>query len=131
MKMDRTASIIRENNYDFNGVHNAVIYRIWNKNSGKSYIGKTTQAFTLRWYQHVFQSKGTKFHEELRNSKLSDWAFEVVEEFDFKCGHCESESAKILSEREQYWIEKYNAVKDGLNTATANKFAKADNLFGV
>lgn len=29
----------------------------------------------------------------------------------------------------KYWIEKYNAVKDGLNTATANKFAKADNLF--
>lgn len=26
-------------------------------------------------------------------------------------------------------IGKYNAAKDGLNTAAANKFAKADNLF--
>lgn len=44
-------------NYDYNGVHKAVIYKITNKITKKCYIGKTTQAFTLRWYQHFFSRR--------------------------------------------------------------------------
>jgi len=109
--------------FDFNGIHNAVIYRIWHKETEQSYIGKTTQAFTLRWYQHFYQAKNTKFHEAIQTSRLVDWCFEIVESFGFTGKDIVrgdgNDYGKLLADREQYWIEHYKALTLGLNSVKA------------
>lgn len=107
------------------GLHRAVIYKITNKINNKCYIGKTTQPFTLRWYQHFFQAGGTKFHEEIRVTKKEDWCFEIVETLNFTGKDINTFDThgygKLLSKREQYYINKFNSISDGYNTATSNK----------
>jgi len=88
------------------------IYKITNKITDQCYIGQTTQAFTLRWYQHFFQSGDNKFHTAIRESKISDWTFEIIEEL-------KTNDKKYLTEREQYWIDKYDSVDNGYNSVIA------------
>lgn len=94
-----------------------VIYKITNKATGKSYVGKTTQIFTFRWYQHFFCSTGTKFHEEIKNTQLTDWKFEILEQIDLPIqikdmGTCN----KFILERERKWINELNTIKEGYNS---------------
>lgn len=116
--------------YDSTGIHNACIYRIFNKKTGKSYIGQTTQAFTFRWYQHFFHAKNTKFHKEIQSTPLPDWTFEVLEQFEnikIQKFHLDikyketMDNIKILNDREQYWINYYDSINNGYNTAIAKK----------
>lgn len=116
-------SEIRHSEYlesrEMNGTHIPVIYKITNKNTGKCYIGKTTQPFTLRWYQHFYHQKGTKFHEEICKSNLSDWVFEIQEIIEFSeelSGKLRNERDKFIFERERFWINHYNSVEDGYNS---------------
>lgn len=92
---------------DETGIHTPVIYKITHIESGKCYIGQTTQAFTLRWYQHFYQKKETKFHQKLRDTKIIDWRFEVIEIVKEK---------SLLSNREQFYINKFDSVKNGYNS---------------
>lgn len=95
-----------------------VIYKITNKVTGKCYIGQTTQVFTLRWYQHFFQSTNTKFHKEIKNYSASDWSFEIIECIDKKLLNIESsdEMKRHLNERESYYIGLYDSIANGYNT---------------
>lgn len=116
---DQAKAIQKESiNYS---THPAVIYKITNKNNGKSYIGKTTQSFTLRWYQHFFQSSNTKFHQEIKQTKYSDWIFEILETFGFNGSDIDFNDSKgynkLLTEREKYYIDKYDSINNGYNTA--------------
>lgn len=77
-----------------------VIYRITNKETGKCYIGRTRQPVTLRWWQHVFQSGESQFHQEIKGSPLTAWFFEVIEVV----------APDLLAEREQYWIDHYGSL---------------------
>jgi len=100
------------------GIHNPVIYRINNKITGMSYIGKTRQAFTFRWYQHFFQfKKDTKFYTAIEKSNVTDWIFEVVE--TIVCPEIlktyEDVDTYIL-ERETFWINHYDSVRKGYNS---------------
>lgn len=102
-------------------VHRPSIYKITNQITGKSYIGQTTQCFTLRWYQHFFQSGENKFHLAIKSSKPSDWTFEVLEIIfleDYK---------NFLNEREQFWIDHYDTLNSGYNSVKSAK-AKASEL---
>jgi hypothetical protein len=103
------------------GIHLPVIYKITNKSTKKCYIGKTTQAFTFRWYQHFYQSKkkNTKFSNAIINSKLEDWIFEVVETLS------NDMSEDDIKKREQYWINKENSVTNGYNSINAKTIEKA------
>jgi hypothetical protein len=103
-----------KNNLD--GIHSPVVYKITNKITGKCYIGKTTQAFTLRWYQHFFNNKGNKFHSEISNSKLTDWIFEVQEIIDLEENISRKEKESFIFERERYWINHFNSIEDGYNS---------------
>lgn len=124
-RQSKIKSVSFSENFDFNGIHQAVIYRIYNKNDieQKSYIGKTTQAFTLRWYQHFFQTKNTKFHNAIRETNITDWSFEVIESFNFSgkdIGYNDEKGyAKLLSEREQFWINQYDSLNNGYNSVSA------------
>jgi hypothetical protein len=101
-----------------------VIYKITNKVTGMVYIGKTSQVFTLRWYQHFFQFGGSKFHEAIRTSKVTDWLFEVQEIIEFPQELREmtdmnlylDQREKYIFERERHWINHYKSIESGYNT---------------
>lgn len=102
--------IVQQENYDIDNIDwfesNPVIYRIVNLSNNKCYIGQTIRAFTLRWWEHY--KNWIKFQKE----PLTDFVFEVLEEFskqEIK------ENPKLLSEREQFWIEHYNSIENGYN----------------
>jgi len=107
-----------------NGIHNPCIYKITNKNTQMVYIGQTTQYATFRWYQHFASPKSdSKFHSEICNSQITDWIFEVIEIFtndDLKDIEY-SQKNTFINQREQYWINHYNSIEDGYNSATADK----------
>lgn len=107
------------NREDGNGVHVPVIYRIHNKTTDKSYVGKTKQAFTFRWYQHFFQAKtDSKFYEEVQKSKITDWIFEVVEIIEMPDGiKIREEMDRHILERETFHMKRFDSVRNGYNTA--------------
>ncbi len=99
------------------GSRRPVIYRITNKKSQMCYIGKTTQAFTLRWYQHFFHSGDCKFHRAIKESKITDWEFEVVEMVSIP-GDIKTveEIESLIRQREIYHIKQNDSVLSGYNT---------------
>lgn len=101
------------------GSHAPVIYKIENIKTGMVYIGQTCQPFTLRWWQHFYHGTNTKFHQAIENSKMTDWIFQVVEVIEFKDIGDNREVQDFICRREQHWIEKFNSIKAGYNTATA------------
>lgn len=109
----------QERNMDISGNKNPVIYKITNKTTNKCYIGKTTQVFTLRWYQHFFQNGNCKFHEAVKTCNVVDWTFEVVEAVlipdDIKTL---PEIEKIILDRERYFINLYDSIENGYNSRT-------------
>lgn len=100
-----------------NGCSNPVIYKITNKRTGMSYIGKTTQVFTLRWYQHFFQSGNNKFHTEIKESKVTDWSFEVIEIIEKPdWAKTIDEVNLFIIERERHYITLYDSIENGYNS---------------
>lgn len=104
-------------NYDLWGNNQAVVYRIQNKLTNKSYVGKTTKEFTFRWYQHFKISSSTKFRTAINESKLSDWLFEIVEVLE---NYNQNKDRELLQEREQHWITFYDSVNNGYNSINAS-----------
>nr|WP_192963502.1 GIY-YIG nuclease family protein [Pseudomonas fluorescens]CEK42344.1 hypothetical protein PQBR57_0391 [Pseudomonas fluorescens SBW25] len=93
----------------------AVIYQVRQKSTGMVYIGQTTQAFTLRWWQHLTNPSDCKFHEALtKTSTITDWEFSVLEVITYPDG-CKSK-ATFISDRERHWIETLNSISAGYNT---------------
>jgi hypothetical protein len=96
------------------------IYKITHKESGLCYVGKTTQAFTLRWWQHIKASDDCKFHKAMQGSCLTSWLFEIIEIVRLPEGtKLISDIDQILSEREMEWIRALNSVQNGYNTVGA------------
>lgn len=101
-----------------------VIYKITNKVSGMVYIGKTSQVFTLRWYQHFFQFGSNKFHDAIKKSKFTDWQFEIIEIIEFPQEIKENKDftnyinnrEKYIIERERYWINHHDSIVNGYNS---------------
>jgi len=115
-----------ENN---DGIHNPCIYKISNLKTGMIYIGQTTQAITFRWYQHFASPKsGSKFHQAIQDSHITDWCFEVLEVITnqtFKEKninyHSTGDKQLYINQREQHWISEFDSIENGYNSATANK----------
>ena len=101
---------------DLSGNENPVIYRVLNIKSGMSYIGKTTQVFTLRWYQHFYHGGDCKFHKAIKESNIEDWQFSVVESVNIPNDRDRDE---YVAERERFWINKLNSIDDGYNSVSA------------
>uniref|UniRef100_A0AAU6W377 GIY-YIG domain-containing protein n=1 Tax=Pseudomonas phage Touem01 TaxID=3138548 RepID=A0AAU6W377_9VIRU len=103
----------------------AVIYQVRQKSTGMSYVGQTTQPFTLRWWQHLSNPSGCKFHAALTSTDITDWEFSVLEVIDYPAD-C-SDRAGYISRRERHWIDLLSAVDAGFNTvrpATAAMIAE-------
>lgn len=86
---------------------NRAIYCITHKPTGKRYIGQTTQSFTLRWWQHIKAPADNKFHKFFKETDISEWTFEVLEMLT---------SEQSLDEREQFYIDKFDSIKNGFNS---------------
>lgn len=113
----------RADRLNMNGTHDPVIYKITNKKTGLCYIGKTTQAVTLRWWQHFYQgSGGDKFQKEIKNTNITDWTFEVIEIIkppkDYKD---QNKINDLILEREQFHIQEHNSIENGYNSVTSKK----------
>lgn len=92
------------------------IYKITEKATNKSYIGKTKNAPFFRWWEHLKHSR-SPFGSYLRNTDLKEWTFEVLETLEPYVK--EKEVLRIESE----YILKYNTISNGFNALISNKDA--------
>jgi group I intron endonuclease len=87
-------------------LNKGVIYKVTCLINNKIYIGKTN-FFNKRRYNHIKDSKNPKtyFHKALSKYGPENFIWEIIEEDDIK----------KLSEREQYWIKKFDSFGNGYN----------------
>jgi hypothetical protein len=117
LEEERKDSYINNKLEQNDGIHLPCIYKITNKKTNKSYIGQTTQAFTFRWYQHFCQKNGTtKFYQEINDTKLTDWMFEVIEIIERKDITEDLTLKEYISKREKYWIDFFDTISSGYNS---------------
>ena len=90
------------------------IYKIENLITHKVYVGQSIHIFQ-RWREHFHHDNMPWVHSLL----YDDFAAYGIENFSFQILElCEEEQ---LNEREVYYIEKYNAYEDGLNSNMGNQ----------
>ena len=84
------------------------IYKIWNDNNNKVYIGQTTVGVQTRWEQHLYNARNqpNAVYAAMRKYGVETFHIETVEE-------CENEE---LDNRERYWISYYDSYKNGYNS---------------
>jgi len=87
------------------------IYRIFNEVTGKSYVGSAIN-LNERFYNHVWHlERGSH-----RGPKLvAAWQKHGRKAFSIAVLEIVSDKDRLI-EREQYWIEYFNAAIDGYNT---------------
>lgn len=90
------------------------IYKCTEKATGKCYIGKTRNEPFFRWWNHLKHNQ-SPFGVYLRQTKLSDWQFEVLEELPSDA--LPSEILKI----ESMYISKFDSINNGFNQVISNK----------
>lgn len=85
-----------------------IIYRAYNKISGKSYIGQTTRTLEIRKQQHLCTTikADYKFGRALQKYKNSDWEWTILAEV----------LVEKLDEYERFFIKDLNTFKQGYNT---------------
>lgn len=107
------------------------IYKITNKDNGKSYIGQSVD-IVKRWSAHrtrPFKSSCNEYdsplYRAIRKYGLDNFIFEVVEK-------CEID---LLNSREKYWIEYYDTFFSGYNQGiggnTRRTFAEKEKIIGI
>lgn len=96
------------------GLAPPVIYQVRQKSTGRVYVGQTTQAFTLRWWQHLSNPSACKFHTALKSTDITDWEFSVIEVITYP-ENCKDRAAYI-TQREGHWIVALSAADVGFNT---------------
>ena len=82
-----------------------IIYRIWSKTTGMSYIGQTTRGLEIRVKEHMTCDFDDKFHNDIKRLGKDDFEYEIIE-------ICLS---KELNVREKYWINQYDSFRNGYN----------------
>ena len=94
------------------------IYTIINKINGKQYIGKTEDTIEERWKKHCKDSKKERCEKRPLYNAFNKYG---IENFEIKEIEYIKEGGKLLSDREEYWINYlntygnngYNATKGG------------------
>lgn len=85
------------------------IYKIWNDNNDKLYIGQTRQTVNIRWKQHKnkaeYERQPLLIYRAMRKYGIDTFHIETIEECD----------NSLLNQREIYWIQYYNSCDDGYN----------------
>ena len=110
------------------GKHPAVIYSIRQISTGKVYVGQTTQAYTLRWWQHLSTRSGCRFHTALMSSPITDWQYQVLEVISAPAG---KEPRAYIDSRERFWIDEFDSVATGFNTVLPSGESPQGELEGL
>ena len=86
------------------------IYKIWNEDNDKVYIGQTSVGIKIRWSQHLsnYMTNNAVLYRAMRKHGAGIFHIEQIEE-------CENEK---LNEREKYEIEFYQSNIYGYNKTT-------------
>jgi hypothetical protein len=95
------------------------IYKITEKETNKSYIGKTRNAVFFRWWNHLKHSS-SPFGIYLNSRPLSDFTFEVLEVLP--AGTIDTDIFRIETE----YMMKFDSIANGFNTVASNKLAQAE-----
>jgi len=89
----------------------ASIYVIQNKESGQKYVGLTRKKDPyIRWKEHINNSKSSHFNMSILRALVD----EGVDNFTFYV--IETCNDDVVSEREKYWIEKFDTYHNGYNS---------------
>lgn len=83
-----------------------IIYVHINKINGKAYVGQTIQTLQDRCGRGSSYSTCTHFYNAIKKYGWDNFEHKILE-----CGLNENE----LNEREKYWINKYDSIKNGYN----------------
>lgn len=112
-----------------------IIYKIWSDHDdsiGKVYIGQSRKSLEERWRGHIRDSrnlitkknpsseigKAAKLHKAMNIIGLEDIKKEELEFYEYEDY---GELLNKLNERENYFIEKYDSIKQGWNKQYAPK----------
>lgn len=90
------------------------IYKITEKSTNKSYIGKTRNAPFFRWWNHLTKST-SPFGLYLSKTNLSDWIFEVLEVLP-----PETKNTDVFDVESKYMLQ-FDTIKNGFNTLISKK----------
>lgn len=90
------------------------IYKITEKSTGKSYVGKTRNAPFFRWWNHLTYSS-SPFGIYLRSTRLSEWSFEILE--ILPAGIPDS---KVFEVESKYMVE-FDSIKNGFNSLISKR----------
>lgn len=84
------------------------IYKIWNEDNEKIYIGQTSVGIKARWSQHLknYLTNDAVLYRAMRKHGAGIFHIELIEE-------CDND---LLNEREKYWINQYDSYKHGYNS---------------
>lgn len=84
------------------------IYKIWNEDNDKLYIGQTSIGIKARWSQHLknYLTNDAVIYRAMRKHGAGIFHIEEIEECD----------NSILDEREIYWIAYYDSYRNGYNS---------------
>lgn len=87
------------------------IYKITNDVNDKVYVGKTSMSIDRRWGVHRRDSKKERckkrpLYSAIREYGVEHFSIELIETVD---------DAVVASEREMYWIGRYNSFECGYN----------------
>lgn len=96
------------------------IYKIWNDNNEKVYIGQTTIGIKTRWSQHLYHYliDNTILYRAMRKYGAGSFHIDIIEE-------CENEK---LNDREIYWIAYYDSYNNGYNSTPGGTSLASGNM---
>jgi group I intron endonuclease len=89
-------------------MNQGTIYTIYNKQTGRYYVGQTIHELNKRWKEHLYEARRMNpapLYKSLRKYGADKFNIRVIEE-------C---SSNILDERETYWISQYDSYNKGYN----------------
>lgn len=97
------------------------IYKIWNEENDKVYIGQTSVGIKTRWSQHLsnYSTNNAVLYRAMRKYGAGIFHIEQLEE-------CDNE---LLNEKEKYWIEYYDSYKNGYNSTPGGTALPSGKMF--
>lgn len=95
-----------------------IIYKITNKQNGKTYIGQTIKTVAERLKEHIY--KKSKIGKEIIKYGVDSFDVSVIDR---------AESKDDLDALEVFWISFYNSCENGYNTLIGGKPTKSEFCF--
>lgn len=108
-----------DDEYHITKFSNNYIYKITEKLTGKAYVGKTRNEPFFRWWNHLRHSS-SPFGLYLRQTKISDWTFEVLEVLPH-----DIQDSEVFKVESNYMVE-FDTIKNGFNSVVSNKSVLPD-----